>query len=205
VRSRAIDVVVGTQMVTKGHDFPHVTLVGVILADQGMGLPDFRADERTFQLLEQVAGRAGRAEKPGRVIVQTFSADHPAVTAARDHDYHRFAEWQLAQRKDAGWPPELRLACVHIDGADPQEVRAIAEACADSARATAKRAPAEARCEVLAAAEAPLSRLKGRTRWQVFLKAAHPKGLRALGRAALTVEAPARLKISLDVDPISML
>jgi primosomal protein N' (replication factor Y) len=99
----------------------------------------------------------------------------------------------------------VRLACLHVDGAEPQMVRAIAERCAEAARVVAASAPPEAGCEVKPAAEAPLQRLKGRTRWQVFFKAAHPKGLRALARAALALEAPAGCKVSLDVDPISML
>ncbi|HZS37879.1 MAG TPA: primosomal protein N' [Polyangia bacterium] len=205
IRARAIDVVVGTQMITKGHDFPSVTLVGVVLADHGMHLPDFRAAERTYQLLEQVAGRAGRGERPGRVLVQTYNPKHPSVTCARDHDYLRFAEQELAARREPAYPPSTRLACLHVDGADPQAVRAIAAAAASAARAAAARAPDDAGCAVIGPTEAPLGRLKGRTRWQVFVKAQHPRALRTLARAALAVEAPRSVRLSVDVDPISML
>jgi primosomal protein N' (replication factor Y) len=205
VRSRAIDVVVGTQMITKGHDFPDVTLVGVVLADHGMGLPDFRADERTFQLLEQVAGRAGRGERPGRVIVQTYAPQHPAVTCARDHAYRRFVEEELSVRREGAYPPFVRLACIHVDGADPAEVRAAAEAATLAAKSAAARAPADVEAALLGPAEAPLSRLKGRTRWQLFIKARTARALRVLVRAALSAGAPRSVRLSADVDPTSML
>ena len=205
VRTRAIDVVVGTQMVTKGHDFPDVTLVGVVLADHGMGLPDFRASERTFQLLEQVAGRAGRGERPGRVIIQTFQPQHPAIGCARDHDYHRFVRAELEARRELDYPPFARLACVHVDGADAGDVRRAAEAAAKVAREAAGRAPDELSAGVLGPSEAPLSRLKGRTRWQLFLRARTPRALRTLVRHAVTIETPRSVRLSVDVDPISML
>ena len=96
-------------MVTKGHDFPGVTLVGVLSPDQAMNLPDFRAAERTFQLLEQVAGRAGRGDRPGRVMIQTYTPDHPAIAAVRTHDYEGFARGELATREETGYPPFARM------------------------------------------------------------------------------------------------
>jgi primosomal protein N' (replication factor Y) len=205
VRTGKIDILVGTQMITKGHDFPNVTLVGVVLADHGMGLPDFRADERTFQLLEQVAGRAGRGEQPGRVLIQTYSPEHPAVTCARDHAYHRFVAHELEVRKEGCYPPFSRLACVLVDGADPVEVRQVAEACAVEVRSACSRAPVELNASLLGPSEAPLSRLKGRTRWQLFLKAATARGLRALCRAALATAHGRQVRLSADIDPTSML
>jgi primosomal protein N' (replication factor Y) (superfamily II helicase) len=205
VRRGDIDILVGTQMITKGHDFPSVTLVGVVLADHGMGLPDFRADERTFQLLEQVAGRAGRGDRPGRVLVQTYSPQHPAVTCARDHAFHRFAELELAVRREGVYPPFVRLACVHVDGADPVEVRAVAEAAATAVRAACGRAPDDLGAALLGPAEAPLGRLKGRTRWQLFCKAKTARALRVLCRAALGTAAPKGIRVSADIDPTSML
>jgi primosomal protein N' (replication factor Y) len=205
MRRHELDVVVGTQMITKGHDFPNVTLVGVVLADHGMGLPDFRAAERTFQLLEQVAGRAGRGDRPGRVLIQTYSPQHPAVTCTRDHDYHRFVEAELDSRRELSYPPASRLACVHFDGGDPGEVRQVAEAAARAARQTCERAPAELEANVLGPSEAPLARLKGRTRWQLFVKSKTARGLKILARAALSAGAPRSVRASIDVDPISML
>src|SRR5205823_4732535 len=119
----------------KGHDFPGVTLVGVVLADHGMALPDFRATERTFQLLEQVAGRAGRGEREGRVVIQTFSPQHPAVERARDHDYLRFFLNERGAREELGYPPFARVGLLRIDGADPLEVRRAAERAAATVRA----------------------------------------------------------------------
>jgi primosomal protein N' (replication factor Y) len=208
VRAREIDIVVGTQMITKGHDFPSVTLVGVVLADHGMGLPDFRASERTFQLLTQVAGRAGRGERPGRVVIQTYNPDHPAISAARDHDYLRFFDRELAAREELGYPPTLRLACVRIDGEDPRAVRRAAEEGAEAARRLCGRAPADEQASVLGPAEAPLSRLKGRTRWQLFVKARSPHVVRRIARQAVARDPAAKrapVRMSIDVDPASTL
>src|SRR4029078_12623942 len=105
VARREVDILVGTQMVTKGHDFPGVTLVGVLCADTGLTLPDFRASERTFQLLAQVAGRAGRGDRPGRVIIQTYRPEASAVTAAAAHDYGKFFADEVAARADLLYPP----------------------------------------------------------------------------------------------------
>ncbi len=208
LRAHEIDILVGTQMVTKGHDFPGVTLVGVVLADLGMGLPDFRASERTFQLLEQVAGRAGRGERPGRVLVQTYNPTHPAVACAKDHDYVRFAELELESRRELGYPPHSRMACLRIDGADPLEVRQLAEALSRLARQAAESAPAEESIEVVGPSEAPLSRLKGRSRWQLFFRAKSARSVRALVRAALPAQGRSfgtALRVTVDIDPISML
>jgi primosomal protein N' (replication factor Y) len=206
MRAREIDIVVGTQMITKGHDFPGVTLVGVLLADHGMGLPDFRAAERTYQLLEQVAGRAGRGDRPGRVLVQTYQPEHPAIVAAREHAYERFVEGELAARNELRYPPAARAACLHIDGADPMAVREAAEAVARACRQAAGRAPREEEIEVLGPAEAPIGRLRGRTRWQVFVKARSPSSLRVLGRAALrAVDDSKNVRVAVDVDPTSLL
>jgi primosomal protein N' (replication factor Y) len=204
-RARQIDVLVGTQMVTKGHDFPNVTLVGVVLADQGLNLPDFRASERTFQLLEQVAGRAGRGDRPGRVLLQTFQPRADAVTCARDHDYARFADAELRSRVEPRYPPHTRMACVRVDGADPLLVRDTAMRAAEAARRLAEKAPADVAAVVLGPSEAPLSRLKGRTRWQLFLQSSQPRPLRALARAATEVGAARGVRLSIDIDPISML
>jgi primosomal protein N' (replication factor Y) len=205
IRAGSLDILIGTQMVSKGHDFPNVTLVGVVLADHGMGLPDFRAAERTFQLLEQVAGRAGRGQRPGRVIVQTYSPKHPAISCVREHAYHRFVEQELIARGELGYPPAARLACLCFDGVDPGEVRAASEAAAQLARQTAQRAPAEADARVTGPAEAPLSRLKGRTRWQLFVRAQTVRAVRTLARAALKAERPSGVRASIDIDPISTL
>ena len=154
VARREVDILVGTQMVTKGHDFPGVTLVGVLCADTGLNLPDFRASERTFQLLAQVAGRAGRGERPGRVLIQTYRPSAPAVTArggARLRAASSTAE--LAARAELGYPPHGRLIAVRIDGPDAHEVAGtaqrlaqLAEAIGAAARTPAARSRSAARC-----------------------------------------------------------
>jgi primosomal protein N' (replication factor Y) len=204
VRSRAVDVVVGTQMITKGHDFPGVTLVGVLLADQSMGFPDFRAAERTFQLLEQVAGRAGRGERPGRVVIQTFVPGHSAIARAQDHDYARFFEAERAERAELGYPPFTRLGVVRVDGPGGEAVRGAAELAARAVQGVAQ-ALAEGSIRLLGPSEAPLARLRGRTRWQLMVKAADVRALHAALGAALAVDAPGEVRVTVDVDPVSVL
>jgi len=196
-----VDVLIGTQMVAKGHDFPGVRLVGVVAADVGLHLPDFRAAERTFQLLTQVAGRAGRDRAPGRVIVQTFVPDHYAVRPVRDHDYERFYAEELAHRASLGFPPFGHLASVLVSA--EQEADAIAAAREIAAAVAADGAD----CERLGPAPAPLPRLRGRHRQQILLKGADAAGVRRAARAALA--AAGRLgegvQAAVDVRPWSML
>jgi primosomal protein N' (replication factor Y) (superfamily II helicase) len=198
-----IDLLVGTQMVTKGHDFPGVTLVGVLQPDQGMHLPDFRAAERTFQLLEQVAGRAGRGDRPGRVIVQTYAPDHPAIAAVARHDYQGFVRDELAERRAADYPPFARMIALRLDAREAAEARIGARAAAEAARGGGGPA-----VTVRGPAEAPLSRLRGRTRWQVWLSSHDRARLVAAARAAAaTVRSGGGgdLRLSVDVDPQSAL
>jgi primosomal protein N' (replication factor Y) len=204
-RGREIDVLVGTQMVTKGHDFPGVTLVGVLLADIGLTLPDFRAGERTFQLLTQVAGRAGRGERPGRVIIQTYCPDHPALRSVKLHDGASFYEQELAARDELGYPPTGRLVLLRVDGVDPATVATTAEALATLARRAATHGVA-----VVGPAEAPLSKLRGRLRWHLLLRGGDRRSVREvldvirteLGRS---IKVSARCRVTVDVDPVSTL
>jgi primosomal protein N' (replication factor Y) len=199
------DVLVGTQMVAKGHDFPGVTLVGVLLADLALNLPDFRAAERTFQLLAQVAGRAGRGREPGRVLVQTFNPEAPAVASVVGHDFARFAEGELRLRESFLYPPFCRLLAVRIDGAHPDETAEAARVVARAVSA-AIRAGKE-RLRLLGPALAPISKIRGRTRWQILIKGPNAG---ALSPVAEAVERAARalkgnVRASLDVDPLAML
>jgi len=200
VRQREIDILVGTQMVTKGHDFEGVTLVGVLQPDQGMHLPDFRAAERTFQMLEQVAGRAGRGNRPGRILVQTFCPEHPAIRFLCAHDYEGFARDELAQRESASYPPFSRMIAIRLDGRNEVSVRAVAAAAAGRARAQAGTA-----VRVLGPAEAPIRRLRGRSRYQVWLAASDRGRLLAAARAASGVTLPHDVRLAVDVDPQSVL
>jgi len=198
---RETDVLIGTQMVTKGHDFPGVTLVGVILADTALALPDFRAAERTFQLLAQVAGRAGRGAEPGRVLVQTFHPDSPAVACAVAHDYGRFTEQELDRRRAYGYPPFGRLLAVRITGSD-QGARACAEALGDAARPVLGRDVA-----MLGPAPAVIERLRGQSRWHILFKASHPSSLGRIHAALAQIarRPPGHASIRFDRDPNSML
>jgi primosomal protein N' (replication factor Y) len=203
---REIDILVGTQMVTKGHDFPGVTLVGVLLADMGLNLPDFRAAERVFQLLAQVAGRAGRGSEPGRVLVQTYNPDHPSIVFAAQHDYAGFQAGEVRARSELGYPPAGRLVALRIDGPDEGEVRTLAEELGRAARAAPE--VAQGGVAVLGPAEAPLARLRGRSRWQLFLRGPGPERqhLRQVAwRLLRGVRVGSRLRVGVDVDPQSAL
>jgi primosomal protein N' (replication factor Y) len=205
VARREVDVLVGTQMVTKGHDFPGVTLVGVLCADTGLNIPDFRASERTFQLLAQVAGRAGRGDRPGRVLIQTYRPTAPAVTAAAAHDYEKFFEAEFEERRELGYPPHGRLIAVRLDGADEHEVAGTAQRLALVAEAIAKRPDVGGEVEVRGPVPAPLEKLRGRTRWQIWLRSADRHALRRVARGVIGAEVQTSVRVSLDVDPISAL
>ncbi len=196
-----IDLLVGTQMVTKGHDFPGVTLVGVLQPDQGTNLPDFRAAERTFQLLEQVAGRAGRGDRPGRVIIQSYKPEHPAIAAAARHDYEGFVREELLSRRETDYPPYSRIVVVRVDAQDEAAARTAAAAAAEAARQASGGL-----VRVAGPADAPLARLRGRSRVQVWLYAHDRQALAATARAAARAARPGGdLRVAVDVDPQSVL
>ncbi|HET9328227.1 MAG TPA: primosomal protein N' [Candidatus Eisenbacteria bacterium] len=198
------DVLVGTQMVAKGFDFPRVTLVGVLDADVALHLPDFRAAERTLQLVTQVAGRAGRGRDPGEVLVQTCSPEHPAIVAATTGDTERFVRGELSERREAGYPPFRRLATLLLDGPDESQVEDAAEACATALRPTAD----SRRVEVLGPSPHAFARLRGRHRWHVLLKG-EGAAVRACAAAGLdwaeTRARPGAVRVQVDVDPVEIL
>ncbi len=166
-------------MIAKGHDFPRVTLVGVVDADVGLGMPDFRSAERTFQLLTQVAGRAGRGETAGEVVLQSHMPDHYALGHACAQDYDAFYERELEFRRTMGYPPVAALVNLIVRATDAAKGAAEAEALA-----SALRAAAAGRYRVLGPAHAPLARLRNEHRFQVLLKG-HRPAMRAAVRAAL--------------------
>jgi primosomal protein N' (replication factor Y) len=194
-------VLLGTQMIAKAHDFPAVTLVGVLQADRSLWLPDFRASERTFQLLTQVAGRAGRRTEPGLVVVQTYSPEHPSITAAARQDYPAFYEQEAAARRALGYPPFAHLIAVLVSGPDAAAARAQAE---EAARVLREEAAGVA--AVLGPAPAPLQRLQGRWRFQVIVKSPSRKRLGdALRRARQRLAVRPPVSIEIDVDAQSLL
>ncbi|MFQ6091180.1 MAG: primosomal protein N' [bacterium] len=203
-----VDVLLGTQMVAKGLDFPRVTLVGVIDADVGLNLPDFRASERTFHLLTQVAGRAGRSELGGEVVVQTFSPDNPAVAFARCHDYASFSKRELEQRRELRYPPFSRLVSILTQGREEEEVRNRAEELAHGIRASLEKG-ADSFVRVLGPAPAPLTKIMGNYRWQIILKGDDPRLFKECLRAGLSSlssdQSSKRVRVTVDVDPVDML
>jgi primosomal protein N' (replication factor Y) len=194
-----VRILVGTQMVAKGHHFPAVTLTGVISADALLGLPDFRAGERTFQLLTQVAGRAGRGIHPGHVIVQTYHPDHPAVRHATRHDTTSFLEEELVFRQAFAYPPAARMALIRFEGTAQAAVRRAAE---NGARALPK-VPDRARLR--GPAPAPIERIRGAWRWQILLSATSREILRHMVVAIESGEVPSGVRRVVDVDPLSTL
>jgi primosomal protein N' (replication factor Y) len=198
-----VDVLVGTQMVAKGHDFPGVRLVGVVNADQSLHFPDFRAAERTFQILTQVAGRAGRGPTPGRVVVQTYLPDHYAIRPVVDHDYETFYRAELGERAALGYPPAGELAHAVVSGSDAEQAESGARRLA---REIAEPAAAVG-VEVLGPAPAPLARLRGRHRFQILLKgrdrdAVHVAAARLQDAAT---RLPRGLRVAVDVAPLNMM
>ncbi len=199
VAAGELDVLVGTQMLAKGHHFPKLTLVAVVDGDLGLSGGDPRAAERSFQLLFQVAGRAGRAERAGWVLVQTHDPDHPVMTALRDGDRLAFWRAELAERESAGLPPFGRLAAIVAAGPDREEVEAVA-------RALARAAPPATGVRVLGPAPAPLALLRGRWRERLLVRADPSVDLPAYLRSWLVGRRhPSRVTVEIDVDPVSFL
>jgi primosomal protein N' (replication factor Y) len=209
-RDGEIHILMGTQMIAKGFDFPNVTLVGVVNADIGLHIPDFRAPERTFQLLSQVAGRTGRGPRGGRVLVQTFNPEQPCIALAATHDYLRFAEEELATRRAHNYPPFQRLARVVVRSRDKQEASDFADTVATAFGTALPQVKGHAgepvQLRLLGPAEAPVFRLKGYYRFHFQLQSPSPAALHQLLRAVLpTLRPPSGVELTVDVDPYDML
>lgn len=197
---RQLDVLVGTQMIAKGHDFPHVTLVGVISADVGLGLADFRAAERTFQLLTQVAGRAGRGEQAGEAVIQTLFPTHYSIRLATAQDYTTFFDKEIDFRHTMRYPPIIAMANVVVRG---KTYESAMEAAADLARRTAEHSAGG--FVILGPAPAPLTKLRGEHRAQFFLKGTSRKAMRNALRLSLAALPEVARRSSVDVDPLNVL
>ncbi len=215
-RNGDADILIGTQMVAKGLDFASVTLVGVINADTALNLPDFRASERSFQLLAQVSGRAGRGESPGEVMVQTFNPDHESIVLASDHDYESFYAAEIADRRELCYPPFSHLANIVIaDEVEKHAVERIHEIARRLRDVTAlyirraKHSPngeEPARIDILGPVACPLERLRNKYRWHVLVRSVKRPVLRGILRETLAqIPTNERSGLTLDIDPISML
>jgi primosomal protein N' (replication factor Y) (superfamily II helicase) len=208
VGSGAVDILLGTQMIAKGLDFPNVTLVGVVNADVAMNLPDFRASERTFQLLTQVAGRAGRGPRGGLVLIQTALPQHYAIQSAVAHDFEAFAERELHERSDPAYPPHTRLANIVVSGLDEREVQDAVEGVAASALAHMRARAYEPQVVLTGPAPCAIDRIRGRWRWHFLLRTPSAAILGDLCRALQRTELKAgrsQLRMILDRDPVSLL
>jgi primosomal protein N' (replication factor Y) (superfamily II helicase) len=207
VAAGEIDILLGTQMIAKGLDFPNVTLVGVVDADVGINFPDFRASERCFQLLSQVSGRAGRGAKGGRVLIQTRLPAHHAVRYAVAHDYVSFVREEMEGRVDPPYPPNVRIANIVFSGLVEDSVAKLAIHAGEWLRELiATRAGDEV--TVVGPAPCPIERIKNRWRWHLLLKSGHPGELTRVSRYFMErfeVPATAQLRVTLDRDPVALL
>jgi primosomal protein N' (replication factor Y) (superfamily II helicase) len=200
-QDRRIDILVGTQMIAKGLHFPNVTLVGIVFADMSLHLPDFRAGERTFQLITQVAGRAGRGEVAGDVFIQTYTPHHTAIQTARQLDYAGFTDEELAFRRELHYPPFVHLVCLHFRGVNENEVRYASEL---YARKLQNEAPESVL--VADATPAPLAKAKDIYRYQIILRARSIRTIHELYRAlAKDLAIPKTVMLTLDVDAIDLM
>ena len=200
-RTGRTDILIGTQMIAKGLHFPNVTLVGIVLADSSLHLPDFRAGERTFQLLAQVAGRTGRGATAGEVIIQTYTPGHPAVTAACTEDFESFSNGELPVRERLGYPPYTHLACLTLRGADEARTAFTAEALARRLKALAGPA-----VSVSASSPAPLAKARNQFRFQIILRASAARAMARPVREALRAERlPDGVQLAVDIDAVSLL
>jgi primosomal protein N' (replication factor Y) len=199
-----LDLLVGTQMLAKGHDFPNVTLVGVVSVDAGLALPDFRAAERAFQLITQVAGRAGRGDLPGRVLIQTYHPHHYALRHACAQDYRGFYDEEIRHRRNHGYPPFVALALLLVRHKDAARANAIAH----QLRNALIEANRDHACRILGPAPAPFARLRGEHRVQLLIKSRSRKQMRMVIDAALqTVEKAGNdlRSVTVEIDPVSMM
>ncbi len=200
-----IDILVGTQMITKGHDFPNITLVGVVSADTSLNMPDFRGAERTFQLVTQVSGRSGRGDTPGRVVVQTFNPQHYAIRCAKEHDYSGFYGDEISLRRELGYPPFSRIVNLRISGMKKERTEEDVRCIGVLAKKLSLDGIARGKVEIMGPAEAPIAQIKGRYRWHILLKGEDIKALHALVKNILTKAESDGIDIKVDVDPVNFM
>lgn len=205
IQKKEVDIVIGTQMVTKGHDFPGIALVGILLADASLNLPDFRANERTFQIITQVSGRAGRSDVPGEVVIQTIHTQHPVLVAASRYEQEEFYRSELAARKVFHFPPFHRAAILRFQHANPQRVQAFANQVVQILQKEVEnRFP---KCQILGPAEAPISKLKKMYRWQCLIKSESVRELQSLLKLLFDWEKRQKSSVQMaaDIDPVTLL
>ena len=210
LRDKTTDILVGTQMVAKGHDFPNITLVGIICADLSLSFPDFRAGERTFQLLAQVAGRAGRGDRSGRVILQTYNPDHFSIDAARRQNFASFYQQEIGFRNALKYPPFSRIIQLKISGKDSQKTKDHAHMLGDICQSLkAGDRNYYQSVEIMGPIEASLTRIAQRYRWQILLKGSNTRRLHQFINQLMShhpvVFSRHRVQVAIDVDPVFMM
>jgi len=198
-RQRKVDILVGTQLVAKGWDFPDVTLVGIISADTALNLPDFRSAERTFSLITQVAGRSGRGPKSGEVIVQTYNPDHYSIKMALKHNYRSFYEKEIEFRKELNYPPTTNLVIILAKGKDEEKVITASEKIGSLLKREINRVT------ILGPAPAVLNKIAGKYRWQIIIKTTDMKCIGEFFQRHYLGFERKGVEINVDVDPVSML
>jgi primosomal protein N' (replication factor Y) len=209
-RGEDLDILIGTQMIAKGHDIPEITLVGVILADVSLDLPDFRASERTLQLLMQVAGRSGRGKWPGQVLIQSYHPDHYCLESVCRHDYRQFYEKEIACRKELDYPPFSRMVNLRLTGKSEEVTQRAARRMGEVIESIQGAHASQYRSvEILGPSLAPLARLRDRFRYHCFLKGRTPKTLLSFTREILSRRKEflpsTRVQLEVDVDPVQVL
>jgi primosomal protein N' (replication factor Y) (superfamily II helicase) len=210
LKNQKIDILIGTQMVAKGHDFPNITLVGIICADLSLSFPDFRAGERTFQVLTQVAGRAGRGRNPGEVILQTYNPNHFSILAARDQDFKRFYNHEINFRKSLSYPPFSRLIQLSISGKDKTKTKIFASDFGHFLKGLQHSDPVfTTHVEILGPIEAPMAKIAQNYRWQILIKSVKSSPLHGFINRLVHQNSPwltnRRITVVIDVDPYMML
>lgn len=209
MKKREIDILIGTQMVGKGHDYPHLTQVGILDADTSLNLPDFRSAERTFQLVTQVAGRAGRGKIPGRVLIQTFHPENPALIAAAKHQLQSFAEAELKHREEWGYPPFTRLVRLLLSGQKPKLVERAAQVLSDRIREKFVQRDPSLLTQLLGPAPCPLPKIRNKYRWHLLLKSRNYAQLQGFLQPLLDDFSadglPSGVRILVNVDPGEMM
>jgi primosomal protein N' (replication factor Y) len=204
LEKREIDILVGTQMIVKGHDFPGITLVGIITADVALNLPELRSSERCFQLISQAAGRAGRGTQPGRVIIQTFVPEHYSIQRAKDHDFVGFYQQEIAVREALRYPPVTRMVNMRVSSRTPHNAERGIQRLAKKGEQVLKTLRDEV--EMLGPSPAPLYQIKGSYRWQLLLKGETVASLKHLSRTLIQEGRGLKgVRVEVDVDPITML
>ena len=204
-----LDILVGTQMIAKGHHLPQVTLVGVVCADHSLNFPDYRAGERTFQLLTQVAGRAGRGDKPGEVFIQTYNPEHYSILCAQQHDYRAFFTAEMKHRRELGYPPHTRMINFRLEGANKERLLQYAQALGETSKKFLAQLKLAGTVNILGPAPAPWGKIKGKYRYQMLLKSEKLQSVRLLSSRILqhAQESTGRsgISLSVDVDPVFIL